>query len=109
MLTADAKRIGVLKTPTSCQRKSLIAVLPKSQQKLKDLIDASFHTPTKATDITNTQKNLTEQKIKETRIHMRTIMSSSSGFLAQPYLTEEQLNLRTINCLKFFQKKGGYC
>ena len=61
--------------------------------------------PNKATEITTSQRKLIVQKIREARIHMRNIMSSSNGFLAQSSLSEEQLNL---SCLKFFQKKGYY-
>ena len=47
--------------------------------------------PDKATEITTAQRKLIEQKTREARIHMRTIMSSSNCFfLAQPSLSEEQ-------------------
>ena len=58
--------------------------------------------PDKATEITIAQRKLIEQKIREARIHMRTIMSSSNGFLAQPSLSEEQLNDRNNQLLEVF-------
>ena len=37
---------------------------------------------------------------------MRTIMPSSNGFLAQPSLSEELLNLRNNQLLEVFPKEG---
>ena len=55
-----------------------------------------------ATEVTTTQRKLVEQKIKEARIHMRTIISSSNGFIAQPSLSEKQPNLRNNQLLEVF-------
>ena len=80
----------VLKTPTSCQWKSLIAVLPKSRQEI---------------NTATAQRKLIVQKIREIRVHMSTNLSSSSGFKLQSSLTEEQRNLWSNQLFEVFPEE----
>ena len=59
--------------------------------------------PDKATEITTAQRKLIEQKTREARIHMTTIMSSSNCF----FFGTDILIGGIINCSRFSQKKGG--
>ena len=94
MFAAAARRVDIcFKNTNSCHWRSLIVVLPKSLQKIKDLIGASFHTPTK-------------QNIREIPIHMWTIISFSNVFLGQSSLSEEQFNLRNNQLLEVFPEEG---
>ena len=60
----------------------------------------------KATEITTAQRKMIKMKIRESRIHIRTFMSSSNAFLAQSSLSEEQLNLRSNQLLEVFREEG---
>ena len=81
MLAADATRVGI------CFKNTNLMPLEKFDSSAGEIttqnkrFDRCFLPyPDKATEITIAQRKLIEQKIREARIHMRTIMSSSNGF-----------------------------
>ena len=83
MLAADATRVGICFKNTSLmplEKSDSSAAKITTQNKRFDRCFLLY--PDKATEITITQRKLIEQKIREARIHIRTIMSSSNGFLA---------------------------
>ena len=107
MLVADAARVGICFENTNLMPlEKLDSSDTKITTKNKRFDRYFLPYPYKATEITTFQRKLIEQKIREARIHMRTIMSSSNGFLAQPSLSEEQLNLRNNQLLEVFPEEG---
>ena len=107
MLVADATRVGI------CFENTNLMPLEKFDSSAAEIttknkrFDRCFLPyPDKATEITISQRKLIEQKIREARIYMRTVMPSSNGFLAQPSLSEEQLNLRNNQLLEVFLEEG---
>ena len=107
MLAADATRVGI------CFKNTNLMPLEKLDSSAGEIItknkrfDRCFVPyPDKTTEFTTAQRKLIEQKIREACIHMRTIMSSSNGSLAEPSLSEEQLNLRNNQLLEVFPEEG---
>ena len=103
MLAADATRVGICFKNTNLmplEKFDSSAAKITIKNRRFDRCFLPYHN--KATEITTTQRKLIKQKIREAHIHMRTIMSSSNGFLAQPSLSEELLNLRNNQLLEVF-------
>ena len=107
MLAADAARVGI------CFKNINLMPLEKFDSSVAEIItqnkrfDRCFLPyPNKTTEMTTAQRKFIEQKIRVARIHMRTIMSSSNVFLAEPSLSEEKLNLRNNQLLEVFPEEG---